>query len=193
MSEEGVFKPGNLNKNSLKPARVQVRSPLADYLAKRKGDKLYIKPKKNFKTNLVEGADGIHDSLSDDENLASHQRSSTTIINDTAQVYTFVPGSKKTQESVPEEETSNNSFERLYNELKDSMMASTLDLRTYNKNLTPKEHFSTILTVSSSSESDSSQDTAPKNSLLGSVTAFCDNCGRNTTTEVIENIYTGSL
>ena len=193
MTEESGFKVENRYKKESEVERVGVRSPLADFSAKRKGDKLYIKPKNFYRINATPGVEEILNPMSEDEKEGSHQRSSTTIINDTAQVYTFVPGTKKTQESVPEEETSNNSFERMYNELKDSMMASTLDPKSFNKHMTPKEHFSTILTVSSSSEDETSRRSSEKNSLLESVTAFCSSCGKNTMTDVIENIYTGSL
>jgi hypothetical protein len=163
-------------------SRQRTRSPLADFTARRKGDKLYIKPKLSakFKATFEEKC-----SFEGDEKDVLHQRSATTIINDITQSYTFAPGFKKTQESLPEED-SENSFERLYNELKDSVMGSTMDPKSRRQ----EEKKDSVLTISSLSQESLQPE---KNSLMRPVVAFCGKCQENIETSVVENVYVGGL
>jgi hypothetical protein len=181
--------------------------PSGELSITKKGHKLCLRPLSPYRYNPTPEIkeDSSSESIEiSEEDIHCHQRSSTTIINDVAQSYTFVPAIKKTQGSMHEEEIlSNVSIENLEN-FKNSIMASTADPKSFfKKSKVNQQRNSTILTISSNSsvkslpllqsKDDKNNKESQKNSILEPVTAFCKKCGENNPTEVIEKIYTGSL
>ena len=178
-----------------------------------KGNKLYLRPNSPYRYNpspetKIEEIDS--DSLSENENF-SHQRSATTIINDVAQSYIFIPAIQKTQESFYDDEMfSRHSLENLEN-FKNSIMSSTIDPKLYSKKKKVRRN-STIFTVSSNSSVKSDPklqkqklkscenlqnfnnfDNFCENGMKTSVVAFCEQCKVNNPTHVIEDVYLGTL
>lgn len=185
--------------------------PSGELSITKKGDKLCLRPLSPYRYICTPK---INEDLCSDLSESSfeieaqcHQRSSTTIINDIAQSYTFVPAIKKTQESIHDEDSlSSSSKDNSENDCKDSILASTVDPKSFlRKPKLNQGQVSTILTISStSSEKNAPQKLVShrnhkresqelRNSIFESVTAFCKKCGQNTPTEVIENVYVGTL
>ncbi|OMJ74147.1 hypothetical protein SteCoe_27002 [Stentor coeruleus] len=177
----------------------------------KKGDKLCLRPLSPYRYICTPK---INKDLCSDISESSveiepqcHQRSSTTIINDIAQSYTFIPAIKKTQESIHDEDSiSNSSKDHSEDDYKNSILASTVDPKSFlRKPKLNQGQVSTILTISSTSSEKNAPkklvshrnykrvNQEPRNSIFESVTAFCKKCGQNTVTEVIENIYVGTL
>lgn len=138
-----------------------------------------------------------------EEDLSVHQRTCTTIINDVAQSYTFVPELSKTQESGNNEYLP---YESLENSLKHSIMASTADPKSFlKKSMANKLRKSTILTVSSNSSSNTfcqfhgstelniGKPLEKRTPMFAPIFAYCQTCKANKMTEVIENRFGGTL
>lgn len=213
------------NSNSPSPnisSSTKLKKPSGDISITKKGDKLYLRP------SLVHQANPTKDLIQDppSEPLESslepetqiHQRNSTTIINDIAQSYTFVPAIKKTQTILFDDSfLSNSSSVSIVNntqsfhenseiDLSDSIMSSTMDPKCLvQKSNLYQDHVSSYMDISSNSlgkknihkaisnDSNMKMSLRHRNSLFQSVTAFCSKCCKNTNTEVIENIYSGTL
>lgn len=194
--------------------------PSGELSITKKGDKLYLRPLSPYRYNppsLIQ-EDSCSESLetSHDQD-ASHQRTSTIIIKDIAQSYTFVPAIKNTHKNLIHEDTQSYSSsiskkhyassndERSEDYGKDSLMISTMDPKSpLRKPNLYQGRVSSIMTISStSSEKNPPFKNFPsenckagirnRNSLFESVTAFCSKCEQNIHTEVRENVYLGTL
>lgn len=165
------------------------------------GDKLILRPSSPYRytsTPEVLEAD-FSESEECSEDTQIHQRSSTTVINDIAQSYTFAPMQKRTEESIENSEASISvEFYR-----SQSFLASTSDPQSFfTKIKTKRKKNSNLLTISSGaselgipdlSMSMSEEHSELRRSLYGSVMAFCKKCGKNTLTEVKQDVYLGTL
>jgi hypothetical protein len=172
------------------PALEKSKLPSGDLLIQTRGDQLLIRPLSPYRYNRFPEVEEISfsNSIEEIKEVTQHQRSTTTIINDISQSYTFIQSCQKTSES-PQVSSSNQSFEQLCNELKDSVMASTMDPKSFMHKPQPlfakPEKISTIFSQSSS--------TKDKHSLLQPVTAFCSNCDKNVKTIVFKSDFSGNL
>ena len=133
-----------------------------------------------------------------------HQRTPTTIIKDIANSYTFITNSNGKRDTFAEEEDLSCSLMSDSSEIKQSVMFSTMDPKSfYQKPPKPDECCSKIFTVSSSSceerfsaiseNQEKKEELLTQHSLLNPVVAFCNKCQDNTSTEVIENLYPGNF
>ena len=182
--------------------------PSGDISVITQGDKLYLRPASPYRYTMTSEAPVNESARSDDNNDAEmqlHQRSSTTIINDIAQSYTFVPGSKKTQESSVDDvgESPDSSLSMDFHP-SHSFLASTNDPQSFLKKTMVKVKRSSTLRTISSGSSEFKQPAIIKfrkpfemytgrDSLLEPVMAFCQQCRKNVLTEVIEKEYLGNL
>ena len=176
----------------------------------KKGAKLYLRPLSPYRytsTPEIKENDSPSPSNISEEESQCHQRSSTTIINDIAQSYTFIPAIQKTLDSQPDEDIISNTSELIEEPQRISIMDSTIDPKSNQvKSNLNQERISTIKTISSSYSTENNfrelhskrnwksfDDYENKHSLLESVMVFCQKCGRNNPTEVVENMYVGTL
>lgn len=205
----GVWKNPLDRVNSLGGDRAKF--PSGELHVTKKGDKLYIRPLSPYRYNSTPEIKEHFRSDSGESwlerEVQCHQRSVTTIINEIPQSYTFVPAIKKTQLDINDEDSiSNSSHEHSNDDYKDSIVASTIDPKSFLRKPNPFQvRVSTIMTISSTSSEkpppndllspkrDKHNSQENRNSILEPVKAFCQKCGQNTTTEVIENVYVGSL
>ncbi|OMJ70928.1 hypothetical protein SteCoe_30980 [Stentor coeruleus] len=227
MNETMISKSNSYQYNSNSPSpnsslSTKLKKPYGDIPTSKKGDKLYLRP------SLLHQPSPTKDFIQDPnlESLDSslepegqiHQRNSTTIINDIAQSYTFVPAIKKTQtilfddsflsnsSSVYTENNTQSFHENSENDYSDSIMSSTMDPKCLvQKSNLYQEHESSYMNISTNSlgkknlhksisnDSNMKMSLRHRNSLFQSVTAFCSKCSKNTNTEVIENIYFGTF
>ena len=164
------------------------------------GDQLIIRPSSPYRYNLSPKNEetSFCTSIEEIKDLNQHQRSTTTIINDISQSYTFLQGYDRSRDNISEEFSQDKDLEELCNDMKDSEMVSTMDPKSFIKNpdLTPK-HFSTVFTVSSPMNEEPNLVKAgkkvKKHKLIEPVTAFCSKCGENVKTLVVKKVYTGGL
>ena len=163
------------------------------------GDKLILRPSSPYRytytPEVLEADFSQSEECSEDTQI--HQRSSTTVINDIAQSYTFAPMQKKTEESI---EDSDSSINVEFHPSR-SFFTSTSDPQSFfNKIKAKREKNSNLLTISSGSSElkvpdfDVSEEHSElRRSLYSSVMAFCQKCGKNTLTEVKQKVYLGTL
>ena len=175
--------------------------PSGELLITQKGNMLYLRPTSPYRYTISplkeeSSSDCFNKSIEENQ---IHQRSSTTIINDIAQSYTFVPALKKTQESLNDEVLSNTSVENFEDELKTSVR-STADLNFLEKLKIMKEKNNQSTNDLNATkrnffcEGETNKETEKnKNSLVESIVAYCNKCKLNTQTHVVENFYIGSL
>lgn len=172
------------------PILEKSKLPSGDLFIQKRGDQLIIRPTSPYRYNRFPDAEEISfsNSIEEIKEVTQHQRSTTTIINDISQSYTFIQSCQKTLES-PQISSSNQSFEQLCNELKDSVMASTMDPKSFmqkpSRTKGKIERISTLFSQNSMKNE--------KHSLLDPVTAFCSNCCKNVKTVVFKKDFTGNL
>lgn len=194
MSEEPEYNCDLHLSNPTKPVPTpfpeKSKLPSGDLLIQKQGDQLLIRPSSPYRYNHFPDLEEISfsKSIEDLQESTQHQRTSTTIINDISQSYTFIQTYQKSLES-PQVSSTTQSFDQLSNELKDSAVASTMDPKSFmQKPLRTKGKIKKISTKSSQNSIKSE-----KNSLLEPVTAFCSNCGKNIRTVVFKKDFTGNL
>ncbi|OMJ85586.1 hypothetical protein SteCoe_13062 [Stentor coeruleus] len=197
--------------------------PSGELSITKKGDKLYLRPLSPYRYNqpsLIqedsssESSESLETSYDQDP---SHQRTSTIIIKDIAQSYTFIPAIKNTNKNIIHEDIQSygsNLLKKCYSSSndeqsedyeKDSIMISTMDPKSplFKKNLYQGRETSIVTISSTSSEKNLKFKNFPgrncksrmrnRNSLFKSVTAFCSKCEQNINTEVRENQYMGTF
>ena len=175
------------------------------------GDELYLKPSSpcTFSSVPQESQASLLNPFEiSEEEIPSHKRTCTTIINDVAQSYTFVPTiDKESGKSTNNKILLKELFEEHEKSMKYSMMASTADPKSFMKRLErTKEKNSTIFTISSNSSSKSfvnmqdsyelkidSSGPQRDSSLLMSIIAFCNKCQENIPTEVVEHLQRDTM
>ena len=195
--------------NSLKNRQSNTPLPSGELSISKKGAKLYLRPLSPYRYNLtpeVKESNYSSSSTSSEDEEQFHQRSSTTIINDIAQSYTFFPAIQETDDSLLDEELLSNT-----SEFEDNLINSIMDSTIFPKQNQEKLHFNqkktnSIKTLSSifSTENNCKELLSRRDcksfdfyennhSLLESIIVFCEKCEKNNPTEVIENIYIGTL
>lgn len=163
------------------------------------GDQLIIRPSSPYRYNFSPNNDDTSfcTSIEEIKDLNQHQRSTTTIINDISQSYTFLQANNKSHDSISEEFSQDKELEELCNEIKDSEMVSTMDPKSFIRHPSlAQKHFSTVFTVSSPMNEEKfmkAEKRVKKHKLVDPVTAYCSKCGENVRTQVVKKAYTGSL
>lgn len=190
-----------LRKESIKSPETiyseQSKLPSGSISISTQGDHLIIRPSSPYRYNFSpDGEDHLFSpSTEENKDLNQHQRSTTTIINDISQSYTFFHSSNRSQESLPDDFSQDNEINKLYNDLKNSVTASTLDPKSFKERpLNVPNHISSIF-ISNQEENIAKikEKSEARHKLIDPVTVFCSNCKENVRTRVVKKEYTGSL